>query len=75
MVEGGATVIQSFLDGASCDPKSSYIDSVIVTVAPTFVGTGGVGYDANITDHTVGLDVVVKLHADTGTTRYLRSNI
>ncbi|KAF7793459.1 hypothetical protein EIP86_004571 [Pleurotus ostreatoroseus] len=57
MVEGGATVIQSFLDGASRDPKSSFIDSVIVTIAPTFVGAGAVGYDANITDPTPLLDI------------------
>ena len=75
MVEGGATVIQSFLDGASRDPKSSYIDSVIVTIAPTFVGAGAVGYDANITDPTVGQDVVVKLFAEIATTRHLHLNM
>ena len=38
MVEGGAQVIASFF------ATSSVVDSVIVTVAPTFVGADGVGY-------------------------------
>jgi 2,5-diamino-6-(ribosylamino)-4(3H)-pyrimidinone 5'-phosphate reductase len=38
MVEGGAQVIASFF------AASSAVDTVIVTVAPTFVGANGVGY-------------------------------
>lgn len=55
MVEGGATVIQSFLAGPSPDAKTSYVDSVIVTVAPMFVGADGVGYGASITGSQVRL--------------------
>lgn len=39
MVEGGARVIGSFLEAAG-----ESVDTVVVTVAPTFVGKGGVGY-------------------------------
>lgn len=38
MVEGGAQVIASFF------AATSVVDTVIVTVAPTFVGADGVGY-------------------------------
>lgn len=38
MVEGGAQVIRSFFE------ESSVIDTIIVTVAPTFVGANGLGY-------------------------------
>ncbi|KAF9245876.1 dihydrofolate reductase-like domain-containing protein [Melanogaster broomeanus] len=47
MVEGGATVIGAFLNQASqpCNPATSpVVDTLIVTVAPTLVGDGGVGY-------------------------------
>ena len=43
MVEGGARVIQSFL----ATPDS--VDSVIVTVAPIFVGVEGITYKPNLT--------------------------
>jgi 2,5-diamino-6-(ribosylamino)-4(3H)-pyrimidinone 5'-phosphate reductase len=42
MVEGGAQVIESFL----AESSKGVIDTVIVTVAPTFVGVDGVGYAA-----------------------------
>jgi len=38
MVEGGARIIESFFK------ECSVVDSLIVTVAPTFVGADGVGY-------------------------------
>jgi len=38
MVEGGATVISSFLN-------SGMVDNLIVTVAPTVVGHQGIGYE------------------------------
>jgi len=38
MVEGGARIIGSFFK------EDSAIDTIIVTVAPTFVGANGVGY-------------------------------
>jgi len=43
MVEGGARVIRSFLS-ASASTSSGLVDSIIVTVAPMFVGEDGVGY-------------------------------
>lgn len=39
MVEGGAAVISSFLG-------SGVVDGLLITVAPTLVGDGGVSYDA-----------------------------
>lgn len=48
MVEGGATIINSFLkcsqqsDGLGAPPV---IDIIIITTAPMFVGDGGVGYE------------------------------
>jgi len=50
MVEGGASVIGSFLAEASSshntksDIRRSVVDIVIVTVAPTLVGDDGIGY-------------------------------
>jgi 2,5-diamino-6-(ribosylamino)-4(3H)-pyrimidinone 5'-phosphate reductase len=48
MVEGGASVIGSFLAEVSISGEggglSNVVDTVIVTVAPTFVGDDGVGY-------------------------------
>lgn len=38
MVEGGATVISSFLN-------SGMVDNLVVTVAPTVVGHQGIGYE------------------------------
>ncbi|KAE9393156.1 hypothetical protein BT96DRAFT_999695 [Gymnopus androsaceus JB14] len=45
MVEGGAQVIRSFFsqDGAQA---TILVDTIIVTVAPTFVGEDGVSYNA-----------------------------
>ncbi|KAH8120071.1 bacterial bifunctional deaminase-reductase [Phellopilus nigrolimitatus] len=40
MVEGGASVISSFL-------QSGLVNSLVVTVCPTIVGEGGIGYDTN----------------------------
>ena len=37
MVEGGARVISSFL-------HSGFVDSLVITIAPTMVGEGGIGY-------------------------------
>ncbi|KDQ31211.1 hypothetical protein PLEOSDRAFT_1014657, partial [Pleurotus ostreatus PC15] len=44
MVEGGASVIKSFFTGVS-NPSGNFVDTVIVTVAPVFVGQQGIGYD------------------------------
>lgn len=47
MVEGGATIINSFLKcaqqshGLTVQPM---VDTIIITTAPMFVGDGGVGY-------------------------------
>ncbi|RXW24034.1 hypothetical protein EST38_g1798 [Candolleomyces aberdarensis] len=47
MVEGGAQIIRSFLRAHSTHP---IIDNLIITVAPTFIGKDGVGYEL---DHDV----------------------
>ncbi|KAI0652403.1 bacterial bifunctional deaminase-reductase [Trametes meyenii] len=54
MVEGGARVIRSFLSAthAPTKPSSEVVDALVITVAPTLVGSAGVGYGA-------------ELHADT----------
>jgi riboflavin biosynthesis pyrimidine reductase len=41
MVEGGATVIESFLESAN-----EYVDQLVVTIAPRFVGHSGVDFKA-----------------------------
>ncbi|KIY50018.1 dihydrofolate reductase, partial [Fistulina hepatica ATCC 64428] len=40
MVEGGAAIIRSF-------SRATVIDTVVITVAPTIVGEGAVGYDVD----------------------------
>jgi riboflavin biosynthesis pyrimidine reductase len=40
MVEGGASVIASFLD-------SRYVDRLLITISPTFVGSAGVTYECS----------------------------
>ncbi|KAF4606321.1 2,5-diamino-6-(ribosylamino)-4(3H)-pyrimidinone 5'-phosphate reductase [Pleurotus pulmonarius] len=47
MVEGGASVIKSFFTGVS-NTSGDFVDAVIVTVAPVFVGQQGVGYDLDL---------------------------
>ncbi|KAJ8702091.1 hypothetical protein PTI98_000836 [Pleurotus ostreatus] len=47
MVEGGASVIKSFFTGVS-NPSGNFVDTVIVTVAPVFVGQQGIGYDLDL---------------------------
>jgi 2,5-diamino-6-(ribosylamino)-4(3H)-pyrimidinone 5'-phosphate reductase len=52
MVEGGARVIQCFLTETQLDSEGRnvpIVDSIIITVAPTIVGTCGVGYDCDLT--------------------------
>ncbi|KAF8665396.1 hypothetical protein AX16_000415 [Volvariella volvacea WC 439] len=44
MVEGGAQVIASFIAEDAHNPDG-IIDTIILTIAPTFVGSEGVGYD------------------------------
>ena len=41
MVEGGGRVISSFL-------KSGLVDSLVVTLAPSFIGQGGLSYKADL---------------------------
>lgn len=51
MVEGGASVIGSFLAERPLGGEGisdSIVDTVIVTVAPTFVGDDGVGYGVGL---------------------------
>ena len=49
MVEGGASIIGSFLTEASLSlrsmPSKIIVDTVIITIAPTFIGDDGIGYD------------------------------
>jgi riboflavin biosynthesis pyrimidine reductase len=64
MVEGGARVIESFLS------EPSYVDKVIITIAPVLMGTG-VGYHAgtgrenfqHVHTEFFGKDTVVALTA------------
>ncbi|KAG2075193.1 bacterial bifunctional deaminase-reductase [Suillus decipiens] len=44
MVEGGATVIGSFLAEPARTKPSTIIDTLIITIAPTLIGDDGVGY-------------------------------
>jgi len=64
MVEGGARVIQSFL------ASRHLVDSMIVTIAPVFLGRGSVGYGGGLEDvpglkyvstEVLGRDTVVGL--------------
>ncbi|KAF8940157.1 bacterial bifunctional deaminase-reductase [Dissophora ornata] len=60
MVEGGAGIITSFL-------KSGLVDSFVLTIAPVYVGTGGISAvkDAEVTSfvdisyHTLGRDIIM----------------
>lgn len=48
MVEGGASIIGSFLTETSFSlrskPSKGIVDTVIITIASTFVGDDGIGY-------------------------------
>ncbi|KAK0444470.1 dihydrofolate reductase-like domain-containing protein [Armillaria borealis] len=66
MVEGGARVIGSFL------AERDLVDTVIITIAPKFVGSRGVGYGVDIIQashyehlesQAVGCDTVIALSA------------
>ncbi|CDO73089.1 hypothetical protein BN946_scf185007.g143 [Trametes cinnabarina] len=53
MVEGGARVIRSFLHGARSSAASGSsgkktVDALVVTVAPTVVGSAGIGYGSEL---------------------------
>ena len=57
MVEGGASVIRSFLhaareqdghDGGGGEAQEKCVDALVVTVAPTVVGDAGVGYGGGL---------------------------
>lgn len=50
MVEGGARVIHSFLQANLSTPL---VDSLIVTVAPTLVGSSGIPYETTTTSEGV----------------------
>lgn len=67
MVEGGARVIRSFLSGAqrSADAGTQKaVDALVVTVAPTLVGSAGVGYGTEL--HADAVSVVFSLPAGNG---------
>ncbi|KAK7058532.1 2,5-diamino-6-(ribosylamino)-4(3H)-pyrimidinone 5'-phosphate reductase [Paramarasmius palmivorus] len=70
MVEGGARVIKSFF------ADESVVDTIIVTIAPTFVGDDGVGYNVGqgqgttfrpVATELFGRDSVVALLRQTNT--------
>ncbi|KAG2045132.1 dihydrofolate reductase-like domain-containing protein [Suillus americanus] len=44
MVEGGATIIGSFLAEPARSKPNTIIDTLIITIAPTLIGDDGVGY-------------------------------
>ncbi|KAJ4482077.1 dihydrofolate reductase-like domain-containing protein [Lentinula aciculospora] len=46
MVEGGAQVIRSFLSQNAVRSATSLVNTVIITIAPIFVGEDGVSYNA-----------------------------
>ncbi|KAI0361033.1 bacterial bifunctional deaminase-reductase [Trametes cingulata] len=53
MIEGGARVIRSFLSAAHTQPSAELahkktVDALVITVAPTLVGSAGVGYGAEL---------------------------
>lgn len=58
MVEGGASVIGTFMDHAS-QPRhqgeSPIVDTLIVTVAPTLVGNSGLGYSTGVPGDGLGV--------------------
>lgn len=72
MVEGGASVIKSFL--ATTSQRRS-IDTVIVTVAPIFVGADGVDYSENITNTEVGYFFTISTSTENRRNRYRNSNM
>ncbi|KIR42401.1 hypothetical protein I307_00879 [Cryptococcus deuterogattii 99/473] len=63
MIEGGSRVLSSFLHTLKRDDGSKLVDTVVVTVAPTFIGEGGEdkGLPALQTVHTetMGKDSVM----------------
>ncbi|KAH9858342.1 bacterial bifunctional deaminase-reductase [Lenzites betulinus] len=48
MVEGGARIIRSFLSAAREREGAKTVDALVVTVAPTLVGSAGVGYGGEV---------------------------
>ncbi|KAJ3976934.1 dihydrofolate reductase-like domain-containing protein [Lentinula raphanica] len=46
MVEGGAQIIRSFLSQIAAESTNSFVDTVIITVAPVFVGEDGISYNS-----------------------------
>lgn len=54
MIEGGSRVLSSFLHTLKRDDGSKLVDTVVVTVAPTFIGEGvGVVPEASFKDSWV----------------------
>lgn len=47
MVEGGARIIEAFFAEPTTSDETN-IDTIIVTVAPRFVGDDGVGYNVKL---------------------------
>lgn len=62
MIEGGSRVLSSFLHAGARDDGSAPVDSIVVTVAPMFVGEG-VGIVPP--GHDVGLPELTYVHTET----------
>ncbi|KAG8219593.1 dihydrofolate reductase-like domain-containing protein, partial [Butyriboletus roseoflavus] len=67
MVEGGASVIGSFLNEAS-QPRypgeSPVVDTLIVTVAPTLVGDNGLGYTVGTSGDKLSIPKLVHVRTE-----------
>lgn len=62
MVEGGARIIQCFLSETQPDAEGKnvpIVDSIIITVAPTIVGAGGIGYECDLTTQVSTLQYIL----------------
>ncbi|OMH85454.1 2,5-diamino-6-ribosylamino-4(3H)-pyrimidinone 5'-phosphate reductase [Zancudomyces culisetae] len=60
MVEGGATIIQQFINAHYIE-KSNVVDAVAITIAPVFVGSGGLGVSDNLTSRSSEAVDTIKL--------------
>lgn len=65
MVEGGAEVIKSFLVAANAYDQAgvegsarTWVDSLIITAAPTIVGEDGIDYASGLTASRVRQDSI-----------------
>ncbi|BEI80270.1 hypothetical protein CcaverHIS002_0107990 [Cutaneotrichosporon cavernicola] len=62
MIEGGSRVLSSFLHAGPRDDGSALVDSIVVTVAPMFIGEG---ISVVPPGHDVGLPELTYVHTET----------